>query len=1048
MDQNQSPPAPAPPPKSAIPRRGPTLAAIRTDIAQQSLSQQQQQPQPQPQQQQQQLQRRPVLQKSRPQRPRPPEPIANQQYNVPLQSEPPKKVSSKSSLRSLFARSKALREERKTDVSLPTVGERRGSTTPSTTVPDTPRSVAPTLASESTIHASPQVATPAGSTFSLEKSSKPTTKTKPEIKSKATPSWAPPPLFQAYPQALKHARLAVPNISTETLLRLQATRSEQASDGFHQGEKQDGDNDAVKKNKKDVKDKRPAKRGESNALDQIILLKKIFVLVTSGYLLQYSGEGNYARLPEKVMRLGAESAAFASDAIPGRHYVVNITQKSTPEGTVPPTPGRKFLSRFGLQTAESRRAVRTLLVVMPNAHEMNSWLITLRKTIETLGGKKFAPELADNTKDVDLQGDTILAHRGSRLLISRNSSLKESLPSSLPESSSRQSPAPSSHRKSLYQDEDFHQQQQERPRIPSPVKKGSRLSISSPLDPGIEPGVTSKLDGSDVIFESPRDAPRPIQRSKGSSNSPPTTSSAVESATQSPASGKQPSRRSSTSVSHININRRSLTMYAANQLERQREIARTSRPLSYIDRNSSNTPDAKDSVTPRPDTTAQPAASGHSLMREDSSQSLVSSEGAARKASVTKTVNKTHENVPEILWGSASLTRQSMILQGDNTSSTIPSTTPSSGNTTIRHGPIIPPRKYSLTRTESSESVAASSGHTRYYQTTRLPDVNHTPRLPSQRLAQLNHSRLPSSAEKGNPSARTPKTSNDTTEPRSSTSTPVPGSLPRFALGKSRFTRVPAAASKTPEVQNRNIQQIRQSKAAASSDETALRSKSSTPASSPQTPQTPQTPREEISSRRSSIIASQSQLQQPSPRTRRNPNLSLLPPAPPPNVPLPEAPPLDTDFRHKISLRQRRHLQEQTSSQPPQTALPQPPPVVQRPQQQTHPTRPSLSTSVSSPLLTTAASSASIIPRATANPQHTRRRSSELRSLHLQMANMLHNSIMHRKQSDANMATSEENPDTHTRPEETLISAFPSPDLTRQQPRRTTPTKQSDTQAK
>ncbi|RAO66833.1 uncharacterized protein BHQ10_002845 [Talaromyces amestolkiae] len=997
MDQSAPPP---PPPKSAIPRRGPPLTAIRTDLAQQQShlpqppaqqqQQQQQQPQPRP---------RPVLQKPRPQRLRPAEVVANQPPSVPLQPEPNKRVASKTSLRGLFARNKALREERKTEASLPAVGERRGSATPSTTVPDTPRSIAPTFASGSTLHASSQAATPTESTFNSDRPGR-STRVKPEPKSKVSSSWTPPPLFQAYPQASKHARLAVPNISPDTILRIHATQAGNFRNPLQPGEVEGGDADAAKKGKKDAKDKKPMKRGGANALDQIVFLKKIFVLVTAGYLLQYSGEGSYDRLPEKIMRLGPASAAFASDSIPGKHHVLQISQKSTDDGTAPAAVGRTFLSRFVLQTAESRRAVRTFLVVMSSAQEMNNWLIALRKTIESLGGKKYVPELAtgEDNEAPEVPSNTLLAHRGSRLLASRKSSLRESNPPS-PLSDSFPVPpsATSTHRKSYYQEEEREQQPEQQPRVPSPVKTVNRLSISGPLDIVTIPSTTSTFGDSDVIFENPRDAPQPTQPTKTAASSTPPMPPPVETPAQSPTITPRLRKPSSSSS---NTNRRSLTAYTSTQLERQGEIARASRPLSFVGNNPANavpSPSTQNTSTHNPNVR-------HSILRGDSSRLILSDDSTSRKTPTTEPVPKVPNRLVETSTSSIGVKRDLNTQRRQSLISSRSATpTNNSATATARTIPTIPPRKYSLTRSESSESVTPATGTPRFYQQNPLPDVNHTPRLPQQRLPQLTQSRLPSVNEKGRTLTRMPKINSNASESTTPTSTPPPSNLARFALGKDRANRVSSSAAKAREPPSRSTsalshRQPRQTTIAPAPSE-ELQSRTTTPASSPQTPQTPR----EESSRRSSLIASQSQSQQTSPRTRRNPNLSFLPPAPPPNMPLPEAPP-NIAFRH-IPLWQKRHLQQ--PSHPPPSQLPQAPPIQPPPQQaqQTHLPRPSIS---SSPL--TSAASSPAPPPATGsstpnlNQQHSRRRSSELRSLHLQMANMLNNSIMHRKQSDVSLA--------------------------------------------
>ena len=46
-----------------------------------------------------------------------------------------------------------------------------------------------------------------------------------EVTNRSSNAWDPPPLFQAYPQATRHATLRAPTLSAETILRLNAERS-------------------------------------------------------------------------------------------------------------------------------------------------------------------------------------------------------------------------------------------------------------------------------------------------------------------------------------------------------------------------------------------------------------------------------------------------------------------------------------------------------------------------------------------------------------------------------------------------------------------------------------------------------------------------------------------------------------------------------------------------------------------------------------------------------------------------------------------------------
>lgn len=119
-------------------------------------------------------------------------------------------------------------------------------------------------------------------------------------------------------------------------------------------------------------------------------MPKIYILVTAGYLLQYAGEGTHDRLPEKVVQLGKDSAAFASDVIPGRHWVLQVSSIFD-EATAASQDTRSLLGKFGLREKERRQA-SDILMVFEAAGDMESWMTLLRKEIETLGGKRPVTE--------------------------------------------------------------------------------------------------------------------------------------------------------------------------------------------------------------------------------------------------------------------------------------------------------------------------------------------------------------------------------------------------------------------------------------------------------------------------------------------------------------------------------------------------------------------------------------------------------------------------------------------------------------------------------
>ncbi|MCJ1282139.1 hypothetical protein MMC26_001462 [Xylographa opegraphella] len=204
-------------------------------------------------------------------------------------------------------------------------------------------------------------------------------------------TWNPPPLFQAYPQAVKHSNLPAPTSSVEAILRMekqrrvnerkQAPPQGAADKNPEQPEERDNQQEGIL-----AKGHRSRKSGGS----QIEWTSKVFVLATSGFLLQYTGDGTFDRLPEKILQLGKDSAAFASDLIPGQRWVLQILQASDETGAT--TNSTSVLSRLGFRS-ERRRSVSSFLLVLDSPEEMNSWLVAVRKEIETLGGKSYRPDV-------------------------------------------------------------------------------------------------------------------------------------------------------------------------------------------------------------------------------------------------------------------------------------------------------------------------------------------------------------------------------------------------------------------------------------------------------------------------------------------------------------------------------------------------------------------------------------------------------------------------------------------------------------------------------
>jgi hypothetical protein len=211
--------------------------------------------------------------------------------------------------------------------------------------------------------------------------------------------WEPPPLFQAYPQSVKYATVQACVYSPDALIRTQSQRRQAET----MRERMDSHRDlatTLETGSEQRKLEKTNKRLDSILHSTPQLTNKIYILVTSGHVLQYSGDGPFNRLPEKVLRLGKDSAAFASDLIPGKHWVLQILQSANEDGTVGEVPKHSLLHRLRIG-APARRDASSYLLVMESAEEMESWMTTVRKEIEYLGGKKTSSESSRNSASID-----------------------------------------------------------------------------------------------------------------------------------------------------------------------------------------------------------------------------------------------------------------------------------------------------------------------------------------------------------------------------------------------------------------------------------------------------------------------------------------------------------------------------------------------------------------------------------------------------------------------------------------------------------------------
>ena len=250
---------------------------------------------------------------------------------------------------------------------------------------------------------------------------------KPSFRRESTSSgptaWDPPPLFQAYPQSVRHATLRVPTLSAETILRLNAESSSSSNRRV----------ESYTPEVYEMKSSKEKKLRKPSALD--VLSKgdwtdKTFVLVTSGYFLQYAGQGPFDRLPEKIMPLSKDSAAFASDAIPGKPYVLQVSQVSDEDGTLDTEASRSMFKSLGLRS-QMKRSTSSFLLVFESPDELSVWMVAVRKEIQTIGGKESRPDASRRPAE---EGSTQGLSQGPshRYLVKRNPNQFSQIPDPVP----------------------------------------------------------------------------------------------------------------------------------------------------------------------------------------------------------------------------------------------------------------------------------------------------------------------------------------------------------------------------------------------------------------------------------------------------------------------------------------------------------------------------------------------------------------------------------------------------------------------------------------
>lgn len=258
-------------------------------------------------------------------------------------------------------------------------------------------------------------------------------------------SFDPPPLFQVWPQAIKHGTFEVATLTPEQKGLQRPKNRSIASTLFVPGT--DVQSLQIADNRDSIDSRLTTKTNPRNGSISAHLPTKLFVLITSGYLLQYAANGPTNRFPEKILQLGRASAAYASDLIPGKHHVLQVVHSVDQNGIFVPSSG-SFFSRLGLRSEAERRSTSNFLLVMSGPEEMGDWMTAIRQEIEKQGGTKRARSGSATNKSqaeepirLDLRKVPSLSHRYH---VRRDSTIAiVTTPVSSPFSEARKLPLPS-----------------------------------------------------------------------------------------------------------------------------------------------------------------------------------------------------------------------------------------------------------------------------------------------------------------------------------------------------------------------------------------------------------------------------------------------------------------------------------------------------------------------------------------------------------------------------------------------------------------------------
>lgn len=262
-------------------------------------------------------------------------------------------------------------------------------------------------------------------------------------------AFEPPPLFQVWPQATKHASFEVSHLPPETASQKSKHRGLGTTllvpNADAQSVHLSGERHSFESR---MKLKPSPHDPDDGSVSPVNLPTKLMVLVTSGYLLQYAATGDAQRFPEKVLQLQKDSAAYACDLIPGKHHVLQVVQSVDDSGVIM-NPASTFFSKLGLRSQATRRAASNMLLVMSGAEDMDEWMTAIREEIERQGGKRArSGSSSGRARECDSSMPALVPSLSHRYQVKRSASIANVSPAKLRTADADTAPPTTTDRKS------------------------------------------------------------------------------------------------------------------------------------------------------------------------------------------------------------------------------------------------------------------------------------------------------------------------------------------------------------------------------------------------------------------------------------------------------------------------------------------------------------------------------------------------------------------------------------------------------------------------